>query len=96
MRTNRKKSLRSLALLVALIQILSLFTLGVGAAWLEADGRLVKRSALLWARAVSNDDAAKRQPYYMLFDRNSGDNLSFAEKFYGGFKVCNPFGEDTA
>lgn len=71
--------MRSLALLLALIQILSLFTLGVGAAGLDPDGRWVKRSALSWARPVSNDDAAKRQPYYMLFDRSSGDNLSFPE-----------------
>ena len=71
--------MRSLALLLALIQILSLFTLGVGAAGLDPDGRWVKRSALLWARPLSNDDAAKRQPYYMLFDRSSGDNLSFPE-----------------
>ena len=71
--------MRSLALLLALIQILSLFTLGVGAAGLDPDGRWVKRSALSWARPLSNDDAAKRQPYYMLFDRSSGDNLSFPE-----------------
>ena len=71
--------MRSLALLLALIQILSFFTLDTGAANISGSRRWVKRSALSWARPLSNDDAAKRQPYYMLFDSRSGDNLSFPE-----------------
>lgn len=71
--------MRSLALLLALIQILSLLTLGVGAAGLDPDGRWVKKSALRWYTISLSDNAAKTQPYYMLFDRSSGDNLSFPE-----------------